>query len=234
MVIVNEQVFANAGNDVNIFEGESVQLTASGGDEYLWSTGESSESIIVNPSETTEYFVEVIKKGCSDTDNVVVQVDKLALIINQGSDMTICKGDEVELRARGGEAFLWNTGDVTEFINVSPIKTTTYFVSALVNGVVETSEITVNVEDCSNLKISEFKVYPNPTTGILNIYIPSVSEKITVRLISLNGVTVLNKTIKADSRGINTQLDLSFINKGIYIVKMFNDYFTETKKIMVI
>jgi hypothetical protein len=65
---------ANAGNDQTICFGSLATLT-SGNTEviYLWSNGQTSQSIQVSPSDTTEYTLVVTNAdGCSSTDLVVV------------------------------------------------------------------------------------------------------------------------------------------------------------------
>ncbi|MDZ7614437.1 MAG: hypothetical protein U5K51_12625 [Flavobacteriaceae bacterium] len=42
---------------------------------YLWSTGETSETIAVSPTTTTTYSVTVTKNGCKVTDEVKVTVN---------------------------------------------------------------------------------------------------------------------------------------------------------------
>ena len=69
------EVKADAGSDVTINEGDSVTLTASGGDTYLWDSGETTASITVNPSATTTYSVKVTKNGCDATDQIEVKVN---------------------------------------------------------------------------------------------------------------------------------------------------------------
>ena len=69
---------ANAGADVtvNCFN-PSATLTATGGGTYLWSTGETTASITVNPELTTTYTVTVTaNNGCTDTDAVQVTANK--------------------------------------------------------------------------------------------------------------------------------------------------------------
>lgn len=66
---------ANAGSDKTICRGESVLLTASGGTAYTWSTGATSASITVSPTETTTYSVTVVDGNqCQATDTVQVTV----------------------------------------------------------------------------------------------------------------------------------------------------------------
>ncbi len=67
---------ANAGADVTITGGTSTTLTATGGGTYAWSTGETTSSITVTPTATTDYCVTVTDTaGCSDSSCVRVTVD---------------------------------------------------------------------------------------------------------------------------------------------------------------
>ncbi len=67
---------ASAGSDRTICSGQSVTLTASGGGSYSWSNGQSSQSITVSPSSTTNYTVFVTDgNGCSGEDEVRVTVE---------------------------------------------------------------------------------------------------------------------------------------------------------------
>tara|TARA_S200000501_G_scaffold158889_1_gene149931 strand:+ start:2217 stop:4262 length:2046 start_codon:yes stop_codon:yes gene_type:complete len=53
----------NVTGDVQICEGEDIELTANYGDSYLWSTGETTQSIMV--SEPGNYSVTVQNSNCS-------------------------------------------------------------------------------------------------------------------------------------------------------------------------
>ena len=86
---------AAAGNDVDICEGQDVQLNATGGTGYVWSpsTGLSDANIanpIASPITTTTYTVTVTNAdGCTNTDDIIVTVSPLANI-SVSSDQTIC------------------------------------------------------------------------------------------------------------------------------------------------
>jgi len=73
LVSVNN-VVADAGDDVTITKGEQAVLIANGGESYIWSNGETSSSITVNPNENTTYSVQVRQGNCSDIDEVQVIV----------------------------------------------------------------------------------------------------------------------------------------------------------------
>jgi len=69
---------ANAGASVNISQGQSATLTASGGGTYSWNNGMTGISIVVNPTTTTQYCVWVTDvNGCSDSSCVTVFVEPI-------------------------------------------------------------------------------------------------------------------------------------------------------------
>jgi hypothetical protein len=145
IVTVNSStVIANAGADETICEGENATLTASGGTDYLWSTGETTATITVNPTTTTIYAVTVSAGGSSDTDDVQVTVNPLPTA-NAGADVTINNGDSTILTASGGGTYLWNTGETTASITVSPTSSTTYSVTVTQNGCSASDEVIVTV-----------------------------------------------------------------------------------------
>ncbi|WP_378178514.1 T9SS type A sorting domain-containing protein [Aquimarina sp. SS2-1] len=143
-VIVNSTT-ADAGEDQTIATGETATLTASGGDTYLWSTGETSATINVSPTETTAYSVTVTSNGCEDSDEVTVFVEGCAVTADAGEDQEICFGEETVLTVVGEGDILWSTGETTESITVSPGDTTTYSVM-VTNGSCEAmDEVIVEV-----------------------------------------------------------------------------------------
>ena len=90
-------VTADAGKDQSICSGNSATLTASGGTSYKWSTGETTASITVSPTETTTYSVEVSDGTSSDTDEVVSYCITDLPTANAGSDVTIKEGESTTL-----------------------------------------------------------------------------------------------------------------------------------------
>jgi len=156
LVTVNSasSVDANAGEDQTICEGESATLTASGGTDYLWNTGETTASILVNPNATTTYSVTISDSGSSDSDEVTVFVNPLP-IANAGVDQTICYGESSTLAASGGDSYLWNTGEATTSIVVNPTDTTIYSVIVYQNGCESTDEVIVYINPLPNVGISD-------------------------------------------------------------------------------
>ncbi len=127
-------------------QGGSVTLTASVGASYLWSTGANTQSITVSASGS--YSVRVTDvNGCTGISApVIVTVNNLPTPTAIASGpTTFCAGGSVTLTASTGISWLWNTGAVTQSINVTT--TGNYWVTVTdINGCSATSApVSVNV-----------------------------------------------------------------------------------------
>lgn len=137
---------ATATPDTGICPGADALLKATGGISYSWNTGTTLDAVLVNPVVTTDYIVSVTgNNGCTDVDTATVVVFPRASI-DAGSNQTVCSGSSIMLTATGGIGYSWNTGDLSAYISVSPIVSTTYFVSATDgNGCSGSDSVTVDV-----------------------------------------------------------------------------------------
>ena len=135
-----------ADGPLEFCDGDSVVLTASAADAYLWSTGATTQSIAVYASGS--YTVTVTDaNGCSGTSlptTVVVNELPFSFIFAAGPT-EFCEGDSVDLVARQSESYLWSNGDTTRIITV--MTSGTYSVTNFdENGCSqESNEITVTV-----------------------------------------------------------------------------------------
>lgn len=75
LVASTPAVNAQVSNDTIIQIGETVTLWAGGGNNYVWSHGQSGAIITVSPTITTTYCVIVYNSSCSDTACVTVNVE---------------------------------------------------------------------------------------------------------------------------------------------------------------
>jgi gliding motility-associated-like protein len=124
-----ETVLVNAGTDLYINQGESVQLNGSTPEEtYIWSPsfGISNPTILnplVNPSETTTYYLTASSENCSASDGVTVFVNKSLEITNtftpnrDGNNdtwyipgLTLFPNCLVEIYTRWGQKIYQSTG----------------------------------------------------------------------------------------------------------------------------
>lgn len=110
--------------------GESSTLTVLGDGTYLWSTGDTTESIVVVPDTTTSYAVTVTDSlGCASTVSREINVKPLPSIAISG-ELNICQGESTRLTASGGIGYEWSSGERTPNITIAPDETTTYTVTS--------------------------------------------------------------------------------------------------------
>ena len=145
---------SNSGNS-NICPGDAATLSVSfeGYDNvhpesYLWSTGDTTATCVVNPTQSTTYSLTVsFDNGCDNSDTARVFVTDLEMPKITGDD-TICFGKSTTLTATHptSNQFRWSTGQNTSAITVSPQVTTDYVVSATMTGdCIVTDTLTVTV-----------------------------------------------------------------------------------------
>jgi len=100
-----------------ICPGDSVLLTASGGATYLWSTGQTGNSIYVHSAGS---YTLAAANGCGTVVSTPVTIAPLSPPNAQISGATqVCAGDALVLTASGGSTYLWSTGATTSTISVS-------------------------------------------------------------------------------------------------------------------
>ncbi|MEL7530473.1 MAG: LamG-like jellyroll fold domain-containing protein [Bacteroidota bacterium] len=123
----------NAGPDQAICLGDSTNLFCSISNSYLWSTGETTQSISVLPGSTTTYGVLITdQNGCQNTDSVTVNVQS-APTPDAGMDQRICEGESAVLTVSGGTSFSWSNSQTGSSITVQPTEDTEYIVTAIDN-----------------------------------------------------------------------------------------------------
>ena len=111
-----------AGGPTTFCAGGSVTLTSSAGTSYLWSTGETTQSI--NVTSAGSYTIQVTNaSGCQSALSAatVVTVNDLPVTpaISAGGPTTFCTGGSVTLTSSAGTNYLWSNGATTQSINVS-------------------------------------------------------------------------------------------------------------------
>lgn len=104
----------NLGEDTFFCEGDTYTLDAGEGyTDYLWSTGETTQTIGVQTAGTYWCIIHD-EAGCSDGDTIVLNAFPKPQV-NLGDDLEFCEGELYELDAGSGfESYLWSTGDTTQ------------------------------------------------------------------------------------------------------------------------
>lgn len=194
-----------------VCSGESVILTASGADSYLWSDGSTSSSITVSPASTTTYNVTGTTAGCDATVNYQVTVNTTPTVsITPGITGAICNGESIVLTASGASSYSWSTGSTQTSITVSPGTTTNYTVTGTTNN-------------CSSSASYSVAVNPLPVISGTANATPSDCEASTGSISGLTAATAVSTTwTNASGTVVGTTLNISNIPAGSYTLTVID------------
>jgi hypothetical protein len=155
---------------------QSATITASGAVSYVWSGGETTNSITISPASTTNYSATgTDANGCTSAAVGTVSVNQLPTITV--SSATVCEGNSATLTAGGATAYLWSNGATTTAIAASPSATTSYTVTG------------TDENGCSNSAIGSVNVNALPTAGIISNPSPATIPACSTIALSGTGAT---------------------------------------------
>jgi hypothetical protein len=132
-VVINALPNVQAGADVAICIGQSVQLNATGASSYAWSPSANLDNNAIadptfNGSATTVLtVVGTDANSCQNSDNVTVTVNALPSVsVTPAGSTTFCDGGSVNLDAGAGwSSHVWNEGGTP----ITPAETAQIFVA---------------------------------------------------------------------------------------------------------
>ena len=124
-------------DSIKICEGNSVEITISGADTYLWYPDINISTltgpiVTVNPSTDMYYYADFTNACGSETDSVFIELIQAS--ISAFNDTIICPGESANLWATGGLNYLWTpasglSSTTIPVISATPIVSTMYYVT---------------------------------------------------------------------------------------------------------
>jgi Secretion system C-terminal sorting domain len=134
----------------------------------------------------------------------------------------MCKGETNTLTAQGASTYSWSTSSTSSVAVITPSANITY--NYLVTGsnsagCTHTAQVSVKVNACTGINEVEstehhIKIFPNPSNGLFTIYSEANQVGKTIRILSVYGAVILEKSIG----DIETPIDIQDQAKGIYFV----------------
>lgn len=103
------------GADTTICAGSSIGLASQQAGAHIWSTGDTTATIVV--SSAGMVTVTVTAAGCSGMDTIIIAQQALP-IVDIGPDLVVCPGDSVTLSTSGSGSLLWSTGSQATAITI--------------------------------------------------------------------------------------------------------------------
>ncbi len=163
---MSEPIISSISPNQVICSGETITIGATGGSVYEWSTGAVGSSITVSPDESTNYVVTITNGfGCQVTESTTVDIQSVGFV-DLGPDRQVCTNSQVRLSAPDADAYLWNTGETSQVIEVSPAENQSYSVTISQDNCTATGEVFVEVISCFG-SISGF-VFDDLENGFVN------------------------------------------------------------------
>lgn len=149
----------------SICPGDSVVLTAFGGNSYTWSflqpgntnyTGNSSQLIDFPNTATTYFVVGTDSNGCSSNNSTTVSILPTPTVAVSANKTALCIGESVNLSATGASTYSWypqnNISQSTSPTTTSSPIQSQWFIA-----------IGTNAQGCTNKDSIYVKVNPLPT-----------------------------------------------------------------------
>lgn len=180
--------------------------------------------------------------GCDSIVTHTIYINNVTPSLNLGADITACADGSVTLiTSPGYNSYLWNTGDTSNVIIVNGVSQGigTFPFSITVqdasNGCIDSDTINVTFINCVGIDDFEkasiaLNIYPNPANDIVNITLYDKGSKInTIAIYDLTGKTILEMKIMAET---TFSINLSRLNKGIYLVKAYGNETIITNKLI--
>ena len=204
-VLVSQLPVITITGATDICVGESTTLTANGGETYLWSDGTTSNTLTVSNAGTYQ-VIGYNAAGCNAMASATVNVLQPVT-----SEFTIECPDS---------CYTWNNIDYCASGDYTQTFQTVHGCDSVV-----TLHLTITV-GVDNYDGFDFKVYPNPTSNIVNVHCSmnnGQTETLEIRLYDAYG-RLLGVVETHGRASLQTaQIDLSQFADGIYFVKAVAD-----------
>ena len=196
----------------------------------------SSSTFTLTPQSTKRYTLQVRDvNGCRAYDsNVIITVYQpiIGNILGPQNLNNISTPVNYSITPQAKDTFIWTvfggsilSGQATNAINVqwssNGIKTVTLMATDSINCYDSIGEnVTINVGLNKVTGFANLSVYPNPTTGLVNVDFESSEKTIDLEVLDVLGKSILRSTSKHSGGLFQKTLDLSALQEGIYFVKI--------------
>ncbi|MFM7643886.1 MAG: PKD domain-containing protein [Sphingomonadales bacterium] len=207
--------------------GDVVTVTSSAADSYLWSTGETSQSIQV--TNTAAVYVTVTNAnacngvGQSATTNITFTATPTAA----GSFTTAGNVVTFSNTSTGATAYSWDFGDFTNSSATAPAHayaangTYTVVLTAINGNCTNTAtfeiSIEVGIEEATQM---QFEVYPNPATEQIIVAFENTAAG-SLNILDATGRVVFTQTCN-EIGSVLLPINVSELASGSYTVQLIN------------
>ncbi len=214
-------------------------------DSVYWNLGDGNTSIKLNPnhvytqSGSYDVTLTVYKNEIeySITKQIQIQEIPVADFTFDLQEYTVAFYNESE----NGSSYLWDFGDGNQSTDQDPVHTYQVFddyqvklntYNDICKDSITKSILLVSLE--SNEEIQYFRIYPNPSEGLLTMEVgPKIANEFEVEIANSRGTIVYkNNYINKDTENGIT-IDLRHLSGGIYVLKILINEKSYSRKIII-
>lgn len=165
-----------ASPDQSICIGDSINIYATGGEFYVWSTGATTNNINLTPNVDVTYTVSITDAfNCNTVKSIFIDVNTVPVTqLTANPNIPICPGSAVTLTASGGQTYEWNqSGFGTSSVVIDhPSENTTYEVTAYNGGCAGNTDVIevsmVSPAPVASASATFTTVYPGMSVGLFS------------------------------------------------------------------
>ena len=216
---------------------DSTKLTNGSIVSRVWNFGDGTQSTIKNPikiyTKSGQYTIKLLTitdNGCIDSASISVNILKspsAGKVVGQATNLLLNTPYNYIVNQQLNHNYEWI---VDNGVIASGQSTNSLSVQWFTNGQGSLKCILTNSDNCTDtavlnvnvgptgindIKNANIKIYPNPTNNIINIEGLNKNENNTILIFDVQGKLVITKTI--NEKGT---IDLSELNKGVYVIKI--------------
>lgn len=219
------------GADLNVCDGDSVQVVSPAYNSYLWSTNETTNAIYVDT--TQEVYLSVTNSsgcvGLSDSIDVTWRPLPIKPVLTLLGNDTLIYSSGLNLQ------WYYNTntiGGATDTFYIAQ-NTGDYYVQVTDGYGCENNSDTLSltIVGIETNDIDEVKVFPNPSTGNITVQFQTLEEA-DVSIVNLLGEEVFSKNQISGEKRLN--INLHYFAEGIYYLKVKSGKSEYSKKIVLL
>ena len=224
-LIVNAlPIVVASASKTSICSGDNITLTGAGASSYIWDNNVSNGVSFIPTNSKTYTLTGTDANGCSKTVTIDITINQLPIVtVLANGPTTYCSNKLTELVASNGVSYLWNNGSITK--SIKPTQSGSYFVKVTdINGCFASSDpVNLTVNDCASidqLTFQSIQIFPNPTSSILSVEIPSEFINLTYKVMDLAGKELL----KGNFNTATNSIDVRKFSSGTYLIELENGY----------
>ena len=224
--------------------GSQIALNGGGATTYSWTPSTSlnaatGATVYAHPTVNTTYTVIGTTGVCKSSTTFSLTASPTPGPTVTVNTATLCPtAGSVTLTANGATTYSWTpatalSATTGSMVAASPTATTVYMVTGTTGSCLSTKPTTVTVSACTGINqvsnATKIAIYPNPSTGLVTVTIPTLNEGTVMYVTDMIGKEVYKTSVTNNS----TNLDLTGLQKGMYMITISNGKSTQVEKIVI-